>query len=71
MTQAETVARLRALGLKMGGRYPSGTVVGWTTDEEKAKAAREEGAIATEYASPDPAFAGWEIVVHPDPEPEE
>ena len=38
-------------------------VLSWTTDSEKADAARELGATVTSYRAADPAFSGWEVSV--------
>lgn len=61
------VEQLRAQGLAMGTEYPSmggiRTVIGWTTDEAKAEAARKAGATLCRYESSDPECNGWEIVV--------
>lgn len=37
--------------------------VGWTTDETKAVAAAELGAVLRPYVSRDPLFSGWEVTV--------
>lgn len=36
---------------------------GWTTDEAKANAAREAGAVVTTYRSTDDRYSGWEVSV--------
>jgi hypothetical protein len=57
----DLLARLRAAGLTMGGRYSHGWRVGWTTDPVKAQAARDAGARVVQYTSSDPRFSGWEV----------
>lgn len=37
--------------------------IGWTTDEEKARAAKDAGAVVTPYSSSDARFSGWEVTV--------
>jgi hypothetical protein len=58
---SDTLNKLRALGLPMTSRYPSGEAVAWTTDAAKADAARELGVRVTEYRSRDPRFTGREV----------
>ena len=48
------------LGLPMRGVH-HGYHVGWTTDPDKADAAREAGARVTYARGSDPAFDGWEV----------
>ena len=60
------VERLRAAGLPMGSRYANGYLVGWTTDDAKAEAAREAGARVVPCPSRDPRFSGHEIIAHKD-----
>jgi len=70
------IEEVRALGLKMGSWYAPHTTksddgssrtvqrfYGWTTDREKAEAARELGAHVTNYYSRDPEFCGFDIEV--------
>lgn len=37
--------------------------IGWTTDEAKAEAARQAGAVVTYYRASEPAYCGWETTL--------
>src|SRR5215467_13121238 len=73
---ATLLEQVRALGLPLGSCYQKQTVdkidggkqtsqlfIGWTTDRDKAEAAKALGATIQHYTSRDPEFNGWDVSV--------
>ena len=52
--------KVREVGIPMRAIH-AGYHVGWTTDSDKASAARSLGATVRYHAARDPRFNGWEV----------